>query len=29
MEQQPKMCGCGKTQNPEGHCDGSHNKKEE
>lgn len=30
MKQQvPKMCGCGKTQNPEGHCDGSHNKKEE
>lgn len=22
----PKMCGCGKTQHPEGHCDGSHAK---
>jgi CDGSH-type Zn-finger protein len=20
----PKMCGCGKTKNPQGHCDGSH-----
>jgi CDGSH-type Zn-finger protein len=20
----PKMCGCGKTKNPKGHCDGSH-----
>jgi CDGSH-type Zn-finger protein len=20
------MCGCGKTQNPQGHCDGSHAK---
>ncbi len=22
----PKMCGCGKTQNSQGHCDGSHAK---
>jgi hypothetical protein len=20
----PKACGCGKTKNPEGHCDSSH-----
>jgi len=20
----PKMCGCGKTKNPQKHCDGSH-----
>jgi CDGSH-type Zn-finger protein len=30
MEQQePKLCGCGKIQNPDGYCDGTHNKKEE
>jgi CDGSH-type Zn-finger protein len=22
----PKKCGCGKTANPQGHCDGSHAK---
>jgi len=22
----PKMCSCGKTQDPAGHCDGSHAK---
>jgi CDGSH-type Zn-finger protein len=21
---EPKKCGCGKTKNPQGHCDGSH-----
>jgi len=24
----PKMCSCGKTKNPQGHCDGSHAKPE-
>lgn len=23
---EPKKCGCGKTQDPNGNCDGSHNK---
>jgi len=26
MSAKPK-CGCGNTQNPDGFCDGSHNKK--
>jgi len=25
LKDRPK-CGCGNTQNPEGYCDGSHNK---
>jgi len=27
MEINRPKCACGNTQNPEGYCDGSHNKK--
>lgn len=28
-KKEPKKCGCGKTSNPQGFCDGTHLQKEE